>query len=120
MNRGKRKLEVPKEGAEVRKKNRGSGGSLYSTDQPVPAMPRAEYAEVEKSKADEVARLKEIFPDLSTNFLKVQVLVCCMSHSLVCSRKRCHWGGALRQQLSCCCNQVRGRGTKVRVRVMPA
>merc|ERR1719180_723120 len=37
---------------------------------PVPAVPMVEYPEVEKSKADEVARLKEIFPDLSTKCLK--------------------------------------------------
>ena len=71
MNRGKRKFEVPKEeGAEVKKRNRGSLDN--SMDLPVPAIPMAGYPEVEKVKGEEVARLKEIFPDISINYLKVQ------------------------------------------------
>ena len=74
MNRGKRKFEVPKEeGAEARKKNRGSGASLdNSMDILAPLMPSAGYPEVDKSMVEEVARLKEIFPDISINYLKVQ------------------------------------------------
>ena len=120
MNRGKRKFEVPKEGAEARKKNRGSGASLdNSMDLLVPFMPSAGHPEVEKAKVEEVARLKEIFPDLSTNYLKVQGLLCCTSYSIDRSRKSCQWGGVLRQQWSfCCCSQVTGEGMKVSTRSM--
>ena len=65
MNRGKRKFEVPKEATEVRKKNRGSGASLDSSME----------GEVEKYKAEEVVRLKEIFPNMSTKSLKVNTLM---------------------------------------------
>ena len=63
MIRGKRKFEVPKQASEARKKNRGSGASLDSSME----------GEVEKYKAEEVDRLKEIFPNLSTKRLKVQL-----------------------------------------------
>ena len=122
MNRGKRKFEVPKEeGAEARKKNRGSGASLdNSMDLPVPAIPRAGYPEVEKSKAEEVARLKEIFPDLSTKYLKVRALVSCMCYSVVCSRKSFQWEGVLRQQWSfCCCSQMIRKAMKMSTGEMP-
>ena len=68
MNRGKRKFEVPKEAAEVRKKSRGSGASLDSSME----------GEVVKYKAEEVVRLKEIFPNMSTMHLKVNTLMHCL------------------------------------------
>ena len=123
MNRGKRKFEVPNEGAEARKKNRGSGASLdNSMDILAPLMPSAGYPEVEKAKTEEVARLKEIFPDLSSNYLKVQALVFCKSHFVDRFRKSCQWEGVLRQQWSfCCCSQVTGEGMKASMRsMMPA
>ena len=67
MNRGKRKFEVPKEASDVRKKSRGSGASLDSSME----------GEVEKYKAEEVIRLKEIFPNMSTKHLKVKTLIHC-------------------------------------------
>ena len=63
MNRGKRKFEVPKEASDVRKKSRGSGASMDSSME----------GEVEKYKAEEVAKLKEIFPNMSTKCLKVKI-----------------------------------------------
>ena len=69
MNRGKRKFEVPKEASDVRKKSRGSGASLDSSME----------GEVEKYKAEEVVRLKEIFPNMSTKRLKVQNLMHCVT-----------------------------------------
>ena len=65
MNRGKRKFEVPKEATGVRKKSRGSGASLDSSME----------GEGEKYKAEEVVRLKEIFPNMSTKSLKVNTLM---------------------------------------------
>ena len=62
MNREKRKLNNSKEeGAEIRKKPKGSRVSLDKMD-----------GEVEKFKADEVARMKDIFPHLSFDLIKVQ------------------------------------------------
>ena len=67
MNRGKRKFEVPKEATGFRKKSRGSGASLDSSME----------GEVEEYKAEEVIRLKEIFPNMSTKHLKVKTLIHC-------------------------------------------
>ena len=65
MNREKRKLNNSKEaGAEIWKRTRVSLDNME--------------VEVKKFKADEVARMKEIFPHLSINCIKVQLQEHCL------------------------------------------
>ena len=74
MNREKRKLNNSKEaGAEIRKRTRVSLDNME--------------VEVKKFKADEVARMKETFPHLSINCIKVQLQEHCLFFLFAFSRK---------------------------------